>query len=137
MDPDRLGIAGGSAGGHLSLMMGSYADWANSSAKDPVDRASSAVQAVACFFPPTDFLNYGLEGKICLDEPMLEPLVRCFSVWETATREEKGEGAPSTLADLTDFETNASHPDYSRRSRYPCPYPAIGAVPGEAERDRC
>jgi len=24
-----------------------------------VDRESSAVQAIACFFPPTDFLNYG------------------------------------------------------------------------------
>ncbi len=32
-------------------------------AKDPVDRASSCVQAVACFFPPTDFLNYGESGK--------------------------------------------------------------------------
>ncbi len=32
-------------------------------AKDPVDRASSAVQAVACFFPPTDFLNYGQPGE--------------------------------------------------------------------------
>ena len=31
-------------------------------AKDPVDRESSRVQAVACFFPPTDFLNYGKPG---------------------------------------------------------------------------
>ena len=89
VDPDRLGIAGGSAGGHLSLMMGSYGGPGDSSAKDPVDRASSAVQAVACFFPPTDFLNYGSEGKICLDEPMLKPFYHVFAVPETATREEK------------------------------------------------
>jgi acetyl esterase/lipase len=33
-------------------------------AKDPTDRVSSRVQAVACFFPPTDFVNYGGEGKL-------------------------------------------------------------------------
>jgi acetyl esterase/lipase len=32
------------------------------SAKDPVDHISSRVQAVACFFPPTDFLNYRKSG---------------------------------------------------------------------------
>jgi acetyl esterase/lipase len=31
-----------------------------------VDRASSAVQAVACFFPPTDFLNYGKTGEVAV-----------------------------------------------------------------------
>ena len=35
-------------------------------AKDPVDRESSRVQAVACFFPPTDFLNYGKPGENAL-----------------------------------------------------------------------
>jgi len=89
VDPDRLGISGGSAGGHLSLMMGSYGAPGPANAKDMVDRASSAVQAVACFFPPTDFLNYGTEGKICLDEPMLKPFYHVFAVPETATREEK------------------------------------------------
>jgi dipeptidyl aminopeptidase/acylaminoacyl peptidase len=47
------------------------------------------VQAVACFFPPTDFLNYGAEGKICLDDPMLKPFYHVFAVPLTATREEK------------------------------------------------
>jgi Esterase/lipase len=63
IDPNRLGITGGSAGGHLSLMQGCAGDNGNSSARDPIDRASSRVQAVACFFPPTDFLNYGQEGR--------------------------------------------------------------------------
>ena len=31
--------------------------------KTPVDRESSRVQAVACFFPPADLLNYGQPGK--------------------------------------------------------------------------
>jgi acetyl esterase/lipase len=33
------------------------------SAKDPVDQDSSQVQCAACFFPPTDFLNYGQPGE--------------------------------------------------------------------------
>lgn len=56
--PDKLGITGGSAGGHLSLMMAVTGAPGDANAKDVIDRGSSAVQAVACFFPPTDFLNY-------------------------------------------------------------------------------
>jgi len=63
VDPDRLGISGASAGGHLSLMIGTRGAPGSADAKDPVDRESSAVQAVACFFPPTDFLNYGKAGE--------------------------------------------------------------------------
>ena len=59
IDPDQIGITGGSAGGHLSLMQGTAGDKGNPEAKDPIDRMSSRIQAVACFFPPTDFLNYG------------------------------------------------------------------------------
>ena len=62
VDPNRLGISGGSAGGHLSLTIGTQGGPGDPQAKDPVDRESSAVQCVACFFPPTDFLNYGQPG---------------------------------------------------------------------------
>jgi len=62
IDPNRIGISGASAGGHLSLMMGCAGDTGDPKAKDAVDRVSSRVQAVACFFPPTDFLNYGQPG---------------------------------------------------------------------------
>ena len=63
IDPDRLGISGASAGGHLSLMQGTAGDLGDPKARDKVDHTSSRVQAVACFFPPTDFLNYGDKGK--------------------------------------------------------------------------
>jgi acetyl esterase/lipase len=63
VDPERLGATGGSAGGHLSLMLGTAGHKGDPSAKDEVDRESSRVQAVACFFPPTDFLNFGETGK--------------------------------------------------------------------------
>jgi acetyl esterase/lipase len=63
IDPARIGIYGASAGGHLSLMLGTAGTAGNPEARDPVDRESSRVQAVACFFPPTDFLNYGQPGN--------------------------------------------------------------------------
>jgi acetyl esterase/lipase len=67
IDPGRIGITGASAGGHLSLMMGMAGKEGDPNAKDPVDRVPSRVQAVACFFPPTDFLNYGKPGYTALD----------------------------------------------------------------------
>lgn len=71
VDPQKLGIYGGSAGGHLSLMVGMAGKEGNSAAKDEVDRESSRVQAVACFFPPTDFLNYGKAGENALGRGVL------------------------------------------------------------------
>jgi acetyl esterase/lipase len=62
VDPNRIGVTGASAGGHLSLMLGTSGQDGDPNARDPVDRESSHVQAVACFFPPTDFLNYGAAG---------------------------------------------------------------------------
>ncbi|WP_165252509.1 alpha/beta hydrolase [Paludisphaera soli] len=72
VDPDRLGVTGGSAGGHLSLMLGTAGALGNPFAKDPVDRGSSRVQAVACFFPPTDFFNYGKPGENALGRGILQ-----------------------------------------------------------------
>lgn len=69
---DRIGIAGASAGGHLSLMQGTAGTLGDVSAKDLVDRESSRVQAVACFFPPTDFLNYGKPGEIAIGRGILK-----------------------------------------------------------------
>jgi acetyl esterase/lipase len=63
IDPAKLGITGGSAGGHLSLIMATKGDKGKPDAKDPLDRESSEVQCVGCFFPPTDFLNYGEPGE--------------------------------------------------------------------------
>jgi acetyl esterase/lipase len=63
VDPNRLGISGGSAGGHLSLTIGTQGSKGDLGAKDPIERESSEVQCVACFFPPTDFLNYSKPGE--------------------------------------------------------------------------
>ena len=71
IDPDAIGIMGGSAGGHLSLMQGTAGTAGDSSASDPIERVSSRVQAVGCFFPPTDFLNYGKDGENAIGRGVL------------------------------------------------------------------
>src|SRR5581483_7956734 len=82
VDPDKLGIAGGSAGGHLSLMQGTAPRPGNPKANDPVERESSKVAAVACFFPPTDFLNYGEPGNVVLGDGKLKGFRPPFDFWE-------------------------------------------------------
>ena len=82
VDPDRLGITGGSAGGHLSLMMGTCGAEGDPNAKDPVDRVSSRVQAVACFYPPTDFLNYGKPGEDAIGRGVLTNFAGAFDFRE-------------------------------------------------------
>lgn len=62
INPMKIGILGASAGGHLSLTMGVQGRAGDPEARDVVDRQSSVVQAVACFFPPTDFLNWSKPG---------------------------------------------------------------------------
>lgn len=61
IDPDRLGITGASAGGHLACLAVVNAKDGNPDAKDPLLRHSTHVKAAGIFFPVTDFLDW--DGK--------------------------------------------------------------------------
>jgi acetyl esterase/lipase len=65
-----------------SLMIGATGGPGDSSAADPVDRASSRVQAVACFCPPTDFVNYGAAGRSFLEYETVRYVWHVFGVDE-------------------------------------------------------
>ncbi|MFO1021724.1 MAG: alpha/beta hydrolase [Planctomycetales bacterium] len=54
IDPNRIGVFGMSAGGHLSLCLGTMGDDGDPQGKDPLDRVSDRVQAVVAFVAPTD-----------------------------------------------------------------------------------
>ena len=58
VDPERLGVFGGSAGGHLSLMLGTTGDDGDPNAKDEVLKTSSRVAAVVAICPPTDLRGW-------------------------------------------------------------------------------
>jgi acetyl esterase/lipase len=82
IDPDRIGVTGASAGGHLSLLQGTAGDAGDKTAKDPIDQTSSRVQAVGCFFPPSDFLNYGKPGENALGRGVLSGFRPAFDFQE-------------------------------------------------------
>jgi acetyl esterase/lipase len=54
IDPKRIGVYGYSAGGHLSLMLGTASDEGDPSAADPIERQSNRVAAVVAVVAPTD-----------------------------------------------------------------------------------
>jgi acetyl esterase/lipase len=58
IDPNQLGVFGGSAGGHLSLMLGTTGDDGNPNAKDEVLKQGDRVAAVVAIFPPTDISDW-------------------------------------------------------------------------------
>ena len=59
VDPNRIGVYGGSAGGQLALLLGTTADSGDPLAADAVLRESSRVAAVVAYFPPTDLFRWG------------------------------------------------------------------------------
>jgi acetyl esterase/lipase len=58
IDPDRLGLTGASAGGHLATLAAVTPEEGNPDADSPLLRYNTRVKAAAIFFPPTDFLDW-------------------------------------------------------------------------------
>jgi len=54
IDPERIGLFGGSTGGHLALMVALASDDGDPRTPDPGLRTSNRVAAVVAFYPPTD-----------------------------------------------------------------------------------
>jgi acetyl esterase/lipase len=80
VDPNRLGIMGASSGGFLALAIGTRGKPGDPGAEDPVDRASSGVQVVACFCPPSDLVNYGKVGRSIVEYRPVEFVWHVFGV---------------------------------------------------------
>lgn len=65
VDANRLGVFGGSAGGHLSLVLGTASDDGDANAKEDFMKVSNRVAAVVAYFPPVDLrpLARGIGAK--------------------------------------------------------------------------
>lgn len=74
VDPNRLGITGASAGGHLASLAVLTAEPARPEAENPLERCDTSVKAAGIFFPPTDFLDWG--GK-----PLMEVAQRLENIF--------------------------------------------------------
>jgi acetyl esterase/lipase len=91
IDPDRLGLMGASAGGHLACLAAVTAESGKESSESSVPSADTRVRAVAVFFPPTDFLNYNGKSIDTRADNDLSRLVRRLA-------------APQGRSDPTDIE---------------------------------
>lgn len=78
INPNQIGITGGSAGGHLSLAVAMADEKIDSAALDPVNRMSSRVQAAAVLYPPTDCLNWGGNGLSFINNKSLQLANRIY-----------------------------------------------------------
>lgn len=58
VDPERIGLWGGSAGGHLVLLLGTTSEIGNVDASDDFELKPGRVAAVVAYFPPTDLQRY-------------------------------------------------------------------------------
>lgn len=89
IDSNKIGVTGISAGGHLALLCGLLDTPINENTGDPVDRVSGKVQAVACYYPPTDFLNWGIEGRNVTNTDVFKSRGHIFEFrqWNSKKRE--------------------------------------------------
>jgi len=61
--PDRIGIMGFSAGGHLASTAGTHFDAGNAAASDPIDRVSSRPDFLVLCYPVISFTQYFHAGS--------------------------------------------------------------------------
>jgi len=64
LQPDRIGIMGFSAGGHLASTAGTHFDGGNPAAFDPIDRAGSRPDFLVLCYPVISFTNYVHRGSM-------------------------------------------------------------------------
>ena len=104
VDPERFGIMGGSSGGHLSVSAAVFGkdgisendyrtahSLKQSEPVDPANLVSSKVQAVACFFPPTNLVEYNHADSTFADFPNVSVFVDAFGITKETSREKRRE----------------------------------------------
>ena len=78
IDADRIGVTGGSAGGHLALMVGLDSDQGVTDDADEVMRVSNSVAAVVAYFPPVEFREIESAEVGIVNEVPIEELLGRF-----------------------------------------------------------
>jgi acetyl esterase/lipase len=87
IDPERLGMMGASAGGHLACLAAVTAEDAKPDGGGAATTTGTRVKAVAVFFPPTDFLQYGSTAVDARADDRLGQLVRKLAFPQGLTNE--------------------------------------------------
>lgn len=72
VDAARLGVFGASAGGHLSLMLGTTGDDGQADSTDALEKVSDRVAAVVAIYPPSELKSYLESEKMRQQFPALQ-----------------------------------------------------------------
>lgn len=110
IDAERIGVTGGSAGGHLSLLIGLDSDQGDSNSDDTVMRSQNSVAAVVAYYPPTDFRGVGKDNYEIINEVPEEELLSRFPALDF-DRSLLSSLSPITFADELDPPTLLIHGD--------------------------
>ena len=78
IDSHRIGLTGGSAGGHLSLMVGLNSDSGKADARNPVMQQDNTVATIVAYFPPVDFRSDQAEVQGIINEVEQDELMQRF-----------------------------------------------------------
>jgi acetyl esterase/lipase len=68
VDPERLGVHGGSAGGHLSLMLGIGTETGDPDAEEPFMREGLRIASIVAYYPPVDLRTWA-RGRVADPPP--------------------------------------------------------------------
>ncbi len=89
IDPDRIGAAGGSAGGHLVALLGTTAERKDFEGNGGNGGVSSKVSAAAAFNPAVDLVSFGKhaagDGVNAVSEFLGKSYADAPKLWEMAT----------------------------------------------------
>ncbi len=103
IDADRIGVTGGSAGGHLSLWVALHDDIADPQSTDPIAKQSSRVRCAVSFAGPTDWsLLQTMEHK--------HPAYRQLLGYEVGTPADQMDPAKKTDVSPLSFATKDDPP---------------------------
>lgn len=112
IDPDRIGVWGCSAGGHLAAMAGLTEDIAEFEGEGDNPGVSSAVQMVVDCYGPTDFETWGESiKKIANDEQVLKLFGAGSAIKEKELEWEKNFSI-QTDGNIVKFFSGNPNPDY-------------------------
>ena len=85
LDENRLGVIGGSAGGHLTLMLATTGDDGDKDAKEEVLRHSSRIACGVALYPPTDLRGWVKNPPEVIREiPSLKPSLQFEEALESS-----------------------------------------------------
>ena len=89
LDPNRIGILGFSAGGHLAATIGTHFDAGKADAADPIERVSSRPDLMILIYPVITMREFTHAGskRMLLGENAPEDLVKLLSNDEQVTKE--------------------------------------------------